>query len=600
MTSLTARLYALIAVLLGVGLLVAGILLDRDSHRITTTLLEAEGRRELDLLREAAPAGAIATRDAPAVDAWCDRMGALLDRRIAVIDPTGVVLGDSRVPLDSIPTLQNHADRPEVLAALRSGIGESTRSSWTIRRQLFDMAEPFPLAGADSTAADSAGVAVLRISIPVSSAYSFAHRWQGHLWVAVAAVFILVLAGGYLLGRPADRRLRTLRESAEALGRGDLTGRVPVESHDELAALARILNTMAERLTTQLAEIKTERDTSAAVLANLGQGVALIADDGTILHANARFWDVVGADRPNDPAPRLAVARQPALEEIVRFAMRKRAPVRQEASFYVGGRGSYEIAVSPVPNGAGSNHWLLSIEDLKPERAMAGLRREFVANVSHELKTPLTSIRGYAETLLHGGLDDEENRARFVETIRVQAVRLESLVEGLLELADLERPDAALDLKDWDMAEVVRDLAAGFEEMASRRGLTIDLTARPGFHARIDRTRIEVALRNLLENAIKYTESGSVGVEVRASNGSIRVSVSDTGQGIAPEHLPRIFERFYRADAGRARPFGGTGLGLSIVKHAIELHAGEVGVESVVGQGSTFWFQVPVRGPDSP
>jgi len=185
--------------------------------------------------------------------------------------------------------------------------------------------------------------------------------------------------------------------------------------------------------------------------------------------------------------------------EIVREAMRTGTTVRRDVTIYVEDRREHEIAVAPARQGPEPGDWLLTIRDLQPERAMAHLRREFVANVSHELKTPLTSIRGYAETLLQGGLEDEANRVRFVETIRAQAVRLEAIVEDLLELADLDRPDAKLEVKSWDLAEVVRDMAAGFEETAARRGLALDLAVRPGLRATFDRKRVEVALRNLLD-----------------------------------------------------------------------------------------------------
>jgi two-component system phosphate regulon sensor histidine kinase PhoR len=593
-TSLTARLYSLIAILLGAGLLVAGIALDRDASRMAARSLEDEGRRELGLLRLWAPRADIARGDIPAVDAWADRAGLAIGRRVTVIDSTGRVLGDSDVPLDSVPLMENHAGRPEVRAALDTGLGEASRRSWTIRRQLFYIAEPLvpPAPGRKEPRV------VLRISIPTPQAHEFAHRWQRHLWFAVGGVFLVVLAGGYVLGRRVDRRLRTMRRSAEALGQGDLATRIAVDGHDELGALARVLNSMAERLDSKLSELHAERDLSQAVIANLSEGVALLAPDLTLLHTNERFWRLVGAERPSGPsAPRLAAARQPALEEIVREAMRRGTPVRREASIYVEDRREHEVAVAPVREGSETGAWLLTIRDLDPERAMANLRREFVANVSHELKTPLTSIQGYAETLLHGALDDEANRARFVETIRNQAVRLEAIVDDLLELADLDRPDAALNVKDWDLAEVVRDMAAGFEETAARRGLALLLEVRPGLRASFDRKRVEVALRNLLDNAIKYTESGSVRVSAEAGPATIRVSVTDTGRGIEAQHLPRVFERFYRVDHGRARATGGTGLGLSIVKHAIELHGGRVGLTSAPGRGSTFWFEIPAAPP---
>ena len=429
------------------------------------------------------------------------------------------------------------------------------------------------------------------------------------LAVLLAAVAFL----GAIPFRKLNRRFDELASSADALARGDQGVRVPVDAHDELALMARALNDVASRYEGKFKELKTERDASEAVLANLPQGLALLTRDLTIKHANPRFWAMVGVERPRGgtagPAAagvgyaagsaRLPSARQPVLEEMAEDSIRRGRSVPRDVALYVEERREYEVTVTPIgaSSGAPPEAWLLSVEDLRPEKAMAALRREFVANASHELKTPLTSIRGYAETLLSGGLDDEANRARFVETIRAQAARLEALVEDLLELADLERPDAALDLKDWDLGQVVHEMAATFEDVAGRRGLRVVLDARPGIRARADRAKIDLALRNLLDNAIKYTDVGTVTVRIERTASAIRVTVADTGRGIDPEHVPRLFERFYRVDRGRSRALGGTGLGLSIVKHAVSLHGGRVGVESRVGEGSAFWFEIPPDGP---
>lgn len=417
------------------------------------------------------------------------------------------------------------------------------------------------------------------------------------LWIAVA----VALGVGFALGlrhaaRRWDRRVGDIRAAAEALAAGDLSVHVPIEAHDEAASLGRALNEIAARTKVRFAEDETERGLRDAVLETLPQGVALLGADFAIHHANRQFWSLAGVEPPTEPRPHLAIARQPVLEEIAAEAIRRGRAVVREASLYVNERAEYEVAVSPVEKGA-PPAWLLTIASLSPEREMAFLRREFVANVSHELKTPLTSIRGYAETLLQGGLTDEENRERFVETIRKQAMRLEALVEDLLVLADLDRPDAGLELRDWDLGVIVRETAERFEEIARRRSLRFEMEVRAGLHAICDRKRIEVALSNLLDNAIKYTERGRVLVILTREGERLRVSVADTGRGIAPEHIPRVFERFYRADRARARTLGGTGLGLSIVKHAVQLHGGEVGVESRLDEGSTFWFAIPAGGP---
>jgi len=413
---------------------------------------------------------------------------------------------------------------------------------------------------------------------------------------AVVVLFALACIAIAIPVRRLDRRLEAIATAASSLASGDLSARAPIEAHDELTRLARVLNDLAKRTQATVNDLTAQRDSSDAVLGSLPQGVALVTRGLGITHASARFWELVGVGPPELPS-RLSIARQPVLEELVLESAARRATVTREVAFYLDEKREYEIVVAPITSREPPEEWLLTIQDLRPEQALAALRREFAANASHELKTPLTSIRGYAETLLSGGLEDVENRARFVETIRVQAARLEALVQDLLDLADLERPDSPLDLKDWDMGQIAREMGAMFEDLARRVGLKLEVTARPGIRARVDRTKIELALRNLFDNAVKYTAAGAIRVHVEETPAGVRVSVADTGRGIPPEHVSRIFERFYRVDRGRSRARGGTGLGLSIVKHAVLLHNGKVGVESTPGSGSVFWIEIPRDGP---
>ena len=418
------------------------------------------------------------------------------------------------------------------------------------------------------------------------------------VWLVIISLYASIVALSQVLLRRAGHRLELMRATAEAIGRGELGTRVPVDSHDEMASFGRALNEAAEAFERQILALRREGESSDAVITNLKQGVALLSGDLVIRRANGRFWSIVGLDRlPGNV--RLAAARQPVLEEVVSAAVRSGRTVTREVSIYVGERAEYELSATPIRTGERADSILLTLEDLRPEREMANLRREFVANVSHELKTPLTSIRGYAGTLLQGGLEDEAHRGTFVETIRVQAERLEALVNDLLTLAELERPDTRLDVKDWDLGALVREAAVPFEEIAARRGLSLVVDTETSPSTRLDRRTIEIALSNLLDNAIKYTERGMVLIRTGRSGDRARVEVTDTGRGIAPEHAGRVFERFYRVDRGRSREAGGTGLGLSIVKHAIQVHGGSVGLTSAPGSGSTFWFEIPVEGPST-
>ena len=416
------------------------------------------------------------------------------------------------------------------------------------------------------------------------------------VWLVLGLGLLAAALAMYVVIAAFAKRLDAIERVADRLAQGDFSVRAPVDAHDDLAGLARALNEMAERAVRERRALERGRDESAAALNYLPQGVALLSPDLTVRHANSRFWEAMEVEPPPGDA-HLSEARQPVLMDIVEEAGRAGRAVTREVSLYVGTPREVVATVAPVGPGGTPEAWLLTVEDLAPERRAAEIRREFVANVSHELKTPLTSILGYTETLLHGGLEDEEHRAKFVETIRTHATRLEALVEDLLSLADLERPDAELDLKDWDLGIVIRELAETLEDLAARRGLKFEVEAAPGTSIRCDRKRLELALRNLMDNAIKYTESGWVRVRLEPGPSRVRVMVSDSGRGIPPEHLSRIFERFYRVEQGRARTLGGTGLGLSIVKHAVQLHGGTISVESKVDAGSTFRVELPRSGP---
>ncbi len=437
---------------------------------------------------------------------------------------------------------------------------------------------------------------LLAIAIVAGVWFTRAPGSLSRVWLLLGFGVLATAGAMYTVIAAVARRLDAIERVADRMAQGDFSNRATVDAHDDLAGLARSLNEIADRTVNERRRLERRRDESAAALDYLPQGVALVSPDLIVRHANSRFWDAVEVEPP-PPGAHLAEARQPVLLDVLEEARRAGRAVTREVPLYVSTTREVELSVAPVGAGKTPEAWLLTVEDLSPERRAAEIRREFVANASHELKTPLTSILGYTETLLHGGLEDEEHRAKFVETIRTQAVRLEAMVDDLLSLADLERPDAELALKDWDLGIVLRELAQTLEDMAVRRGLKFEVEAAPGTFVRCDRTRLELALRNLMDNAIKYTESGWVRVRLVPGPTTVRVTVSDSGRGIPPEHLPRLFERFYRVDQGRSRALGGTGLGLSIVKHAVQLHGGTVGVESKVEEGSTFWLELPRSGP---
>jgi two-component system phosphate regulon sensor histidine kinase PhoR len=296
--------------------------------------------------------------------------------------------------------------------------------------------------------------------------------------------------------------------------------------------------------------------------------------------------------RPEPGAPFASFARVPELIELLAESRRSARTLERDLKPWATRTGSARARVTPL-GGPAPEPVLIVLHDLSESEAVQRMRQDFVANVSHELRTPLTTLRGYAETLLEGGLDDTEHREGFVKAMRDGAVRLQALVEDLLALAELERPDASLRREPLDLRALAAEHVEHVRAAAERAELELVLEPGPPVTLNGDRVRLSQVLANLLDNAVKYTERGSVRVALGAANGRVWCEVRDTGPGIPARDLPRVFERFYRVDKARSREQGGTGLGLSIVKHALALHGGEVSVVSRVGGGTTFRFEVP-------
>ncbi len=537
------------------------------------------------LLARDVPAAAIAARDRRALDAWADQAGKDLGRRVTVIAPDGVVLGDSEVPLDSLRLLQNHSTRPEVIAARAGGalgLGHNVRKSATLGVEYLYVARALPR---------PAG-AIVRVALPFETARAHVRRALGLLWGL--AILALVTGVGLALWRtrPLSRRLRAFEDVARRLERGDLAVRASEEGQDEITEVARMVNRMAGGLRTTLERIEAERDLREEMLTAMTDGVVLLDPTDRVVHANAALAHALGRPaRPPAGEPFDAWCQVP---ELTAFAAATRASgghMRREIRM----RDPYERTLDAVASLLHDGSLLLVVSDLTPVKRLERVRRDFVANVSHELKTPLTSILGYAETLLDGGLDDVDHRRAFVETISAQATRLKAIVDDLLALSELERPDAALVTAPVDIARLAREVTGVLVPRAKKEGIALECDAPAGeLIVSGERVRLEQLLFNLLDNALKYTERGSVVVRVRQDRAAAELTVEDTGSGIPEAALPRIFERFYRVDAARSREIPGTGLGLSIVRHIVELHQGSVEARNRPGGGARFVVRLPL------
>ena len=536
--------------------------LRRDLEGDVARTLESEAR----LIREALPA------DTVEWGATVRRLAQENGHRITIVDRNGRVRADSDFPPGPLPALENHASRPEIRAALAGRTGFATRRSESVGRALMYVAVP-------------GGPGAVRVAASLTQVDDIVGSAQG----AVAGAALLALAIGALLafvaGRSIAQPLTAITNAARAIAAGS-PPRVPRSGVPDIDALVQALRQMHRQLVDRFDELRREQAETSALVEAMVEGVIAADGRGRIVTANPAARRLLGYD-PDEPLPDLPeLFRVKAAREVVDAVLAGR-PV-QDRELEMDDR-SFIVNARPLPAGGA----VLVIHDLTELRRLEAVRRDFVANVSHELKTPLTSISGYAETLL-GDPPDADTARRFTSTILNNARRMQRLVDDLLDLSRIEAGRWQPTLSQVDVAAVVRESWMALAGRAESQGVTFELEVGPGAELVFaDLDALRQILTNLLDNSLRYTPAaGRITCLSTREGTGVALTVRDTGVGITREHLPRIFERFYRADASRSREEGGTGLGLAIVKHLVEAHDGRVYAESERGAGTsvTCWF----------
>ena len=534
------------------------------------------------LQRTAMVLASAVAQDPTAANAWQETLVELerdTGLRFTILEPSGRVIADSA----SDPThMEDHRSRPEITAAIEHGVGEAVRRSSTTAVEMLYVAVPLRRNGRV--------VAVVRVASSLKVLREEIHGNRRFLWLTALLVGLVAAPISYLVVGRIVKPLSQFTEVISAIARGNYRQPVAIGGRDELGRLGDAFRRMQEELANRIEQLQQYAERLAAVLSGMVDGVLAVDAEQRIILANDAAKSLLGI-RSNEIVGRalLEATRNLEIHEAVREALGKGGPCEREVTTTDASRHTLRVLATRL-RGEPCSGVLIVLHDVTQLRRLENMRRDFVANVSHELKTPLSSIKAYAETLRLGAIDDPEHNLRFVQRIEEQAQRLHQLIADLLHLARVESGKQAFQFAFVPLLEAVERCVGNFREIASTNG--VDLHIEPGCEAVVvwvDRQGLATILDNLLDNAIKYTlRGGKVRVRWRRENQTAVLEVQDTGIGIAVEDQKRIFERFYRVDKARSRELGGTGLGLAIVKHLVQAFGGEVRVVSELGAGSTF------------
>jgi two-component system phosphate regulon sensor histidine kinase PhoR len=523
------------------------------------------------------------------VDAICKDAGKLASNRITVILPSGVVIGDTR----EVPRhMDNHATRPEIALALKGEIGKSIRASATLQQRMMYVAIPLRK--------NKEIIAVVRTSLPVTSIFDELTDIRIKIGIGGLLIAIIAAAISLVISRQYSRPVEKLKQGADRFARGELDHRLMPPDSEELAALADAMNKMAWQLDNRIKTIDNQRHELETVLSSMVESLLAVDSRERIISLNlaAARWFGIDIQKVQGRSVQ-EVIRDLALQKFVTNALQNQGRMESDITVFHYSERVLNAKSSPLlDTNRKRKGTLIIFNDVTQLRRLENLRRDFVANVSHEIKTPLTAIKGFVETLHQGGVDNPEETARFLGIVRKHVDRLNSIITDLLSLSRIEQEDEARAIKFEvrHIREVFTTAMQICRSKAEQKQIAINQSCPDELRAKFDPSLLEQAVVNLLDNAIKYSGSGStISLEAVRYDGSVRISIIDQGIGIAKKHLPRLFERFYRVDKARSRKLGGTGLGLAIVKHIAQAHGGRITVESKLGEGSMFTLELPVK-----
>ncbi len=539
------------------------------------------------------------------LDDFCIRYKQQIGARVTIIDGSGRVIGDSDEPSEK---MENHSGRPEIKDAEISDVGSSIRRSKTVQKELLY------LAIAVNKDSDKK---FLRLSMPLHDVETAMDRIRVRIIIASLSALSIAILIGLIQTRRITKSIEEVAAFSKDVAAGNFKTRLFLKEKGELGELGKNISNMAQEINRRLKQSEDEKRKIEAILRNMSDGLILTDTKGSILLSNSAALNLFGIASNVEGKTIMETLRNTELMEIIDNVVHRRDSVSREIAIsrpeelYLMAAATPFYSSHPVGELSGV---VLTFHDITRLKKLEEVRKDFVANVSHEIKTPITAIKGFAETLLEGAIDDKENALRFLETIKNHSERLNSLVSDLLTLSGIELGDIKIEKEIVNLNEVIDTVFATLKEKAQGKGLYLKRETLPGLkEIEADRDRLIQILLNLVDNGIKFTEKGGITIQVKSEklkvksevkdselltlNSQLRdfveISVEDTGIGIPKKHLQRLGERFYRVDRARSRELGGTGLGLAIVKHLVKAHGWDMEIESIEGKGTTVSIVCP-------
>lgn len=539
------------------------------------------------LIEAQIPPLSVARKDIQSLNKLVKDLNSRINLRVTLIDREGVVLADSEKSSQEVLIMDNHSNRPEIRFALEGAVGNEIRYSDTLKMDMLYVAVPLSEKG-DITGS-------VRLAIPLMGVEKMLGEIRGILILSILFSLSVSFILGTFFALKIIKPVNKIISVAKKYSLGNFSHRVYHEANDEIGELAAALNKMAKDIEEKVSAIKDQSQQLTAVFNSMIEGVIVASKAGVVVSINQAVEKVFDVKKQDVEGKHfLEAIRNNEISGVIDLILKEGKQVTKEIILIFPVQRIFEVNATPIFNDNTVNGALVVIHDITEIRRLETVRRDFVANVSHELKTPLTSIKGFVETLLEGALEDKENNRNFLKIIQTHADRLDTLVNDLLSLSKLESEGIEIRKSVFDLHSQVNEVLKGFKSQLKVKEIKVENILPEGLKVFADQDKIYQVLVNLVDNAIKFNkDNGFIKVYSELTGIGIKIIIEDSGMGIPSKDIVRIFERFYRVDKARSRELGGTGLGLSIVKHIIELHAGVVGVESLEGLGSKFWFTLP-------